>query len=595
MEKETVLKKELKNDPESGKKTPEGVDEQGAMHLTRSFWLAFNSINMYGEQHPQAVRAVDAFHVQLRHLLNLHQRILFHLESDGFFCGTWRMDRDLRILRLVDRLKSSGVDAITFEASVTGQGLGFFVSLLIDAKNFRTAKEIEGALKAADVFGIRINRHKYASAPVITDIGTVSARIPGKGPEVVLVKAAKELKTADIPAEADGGGMQEDNELDIQFQPGSLDLGEIPLESPQAARGEKDDREIRTWPELIERLYGEIGRMKGGAVSSARFDRFYETLESLILRYLLVSSPDEEGSRELKGLHSRMEELDWKLLSELDGPLREHQLFEGVGGRLKDRFVSRLALLWADTVWHLFQPLGEENLPAFFSRVNEDLAKSENRQLFLQSLLYLLDERGLPDTLFASVWERLVRRGGETLAPEKPLRLKLPREIESRKEIQRAIETEMYRNNRYASPFSCLSVSLLGVRDQAGGAMRAFGDEELGSLFTFLGHELSSSLRQLDRVGSFGPVRQNHILILLPMTDVTGAVVLMERIENRSEEWKVVSTEGFFHPVLLFSSFTYNAEKVKDIDTLMRKIRAKHRKKGRLMTEKVLELETHQS
>ncbi len=596
MEREKDVKKDVSAGKDGNVKPHENIDEQSAMHLTRSFWLAFNSINMYGEQHPQATRAVDAFHVQLRHLLDQHQRILFHMEQNGFFCGTWRMDRDLRILRLIERLKNSGLEAITFESEVTNRGLGFFISLLIDTRNFRTATEIEGALKAADVFGIRINRHKYAAAQVITDIGTITTPLYDVDSQPAPKEEKKELKFEDFAAEPVAEAEQEENELDIQFQAGSLDLGEISLESQKPVLREKSEQEIRTWHDLIEKLYGEINKMKGGVVSSARFDRFYEVVEAFILRYLLVSSPEDKESRELKNLYSRMEELDWKLLSELDGPLRDHQLLEGVGGRLKDRFVSRVALLWADTVWQSFQPMDEQNLTNFFVRVDEDLDKSENRQVFLQSLLYLLDERGLPDTLFAIIWERLVRKGGkQETGPVKQIRIKLPKGIKSRKEIQGDIETEIYRNNRYASPFSCLSISLLGVRSQLGGAIRSFNDDELGSLFVFLANELKNNLRQLDRVGTFGPVRQNHILILLPMTDVAGAVVLMERIENRSENWKVVSSEGFYHPVLLFSSFTFNPGKVKDVGTLLRKIRTKHRKKGRFMADNVLKMPNHQS
>lgn len=576
------------------------LDEQSALHLTRAFWLAFNSINMYGDNHPQATRAVDSFHALLVHKLIEFQRILFHVERDGFFCGTWRMDRELKIMRLTERLTVSGVDAITFEQSVTNRGLGLFVTLLIDTKNFRTASEIEGALKAADVYGIRINRHKYV-AQVITDIGTIT---PVKTESVFkgLEISAEEQKASafdELDAQPDtvAENAEEDSEadIDIQFQAGSLDLGEITVDSPQAVR---DKRSLQTWPDLTERLFSEIVKYKGGAEPTARFDRFYEILESLILRYLLDSKASGEEAVELDRQLARMEEVDWKLLSELDAPLRDHQLLEAVGGRLKDRFVNRVALLWADTLWQQYQPLDEDKLPAFFAKVQADMAKSPNPQVFLQTLLYLLDERGLTDTLFALVWERLVRHGGTAQASAEtvvPVRLRMPQKIETRREILHDIETEMYRHNRYASPFSCLSISLLGVRNEAKGKICSFSDKELSDLYAFLAEELSASLRQLDRVGTLGPMRQNHLLILLPMTDVTGAVVLMERLERRSENWQVVSSGTTFYPVLIFSSFTYNAEKVKDIKSLLRKIRSKHRKKGQYMTQNVPELSVHQS
>ncbi len=584
-------KAEVKVKPAVPNPVQPAFDEQSAMHLCRSFWLSYNNINMYSDNHPQAKRAVESFHEQLSHQMMQHPRILFHIEQDGFFCGTWRMDRELRIQRLIERLKSSGIDAITFEPSLTSRGLGFFMTILVDVKNFRTAKEVEGALNAAEAHGIRINRHKYSSPQVITDIGTVSAqKAAAEIPEIKPLAAQAIRRDIDeILAENE----RDNEDVDVEFVPGDLDLGEISSQTLKPAGREK---QVHTWQDLTDRLNGEIIQFKGAAESTARFDRFYEALESLILRFLLVSSPPDEESGELNQLSARMEEFDWKLLSELDGPLREHQLLEAVGGRLKDRFVNRVALLWADTVWQTVQPLDEAGLPAFFSRVESDLLKSKSPQVFLQSLLYLLDERGLPDNLFALIWERLVRRGtGEKAVAKAPDRLKLPKDIETRKEILRDMETEMYRHNRYTSPFSCLSISLLGVRSEPSAAIRPFTEEELSALFQFLATELVVSLRKLDRVGSLGPMRQNYLLILLPMTDVTGAVVLLERLENRAENWKIVSQNGFFYPVLLFSSFTYNADKVKDIKALLSRIRSKHRKKGQYMSKNVLKLLDHQS
>jgi len=568
-------------------------DEQNALHLSRSFWLAFNNINMYGDSHPQAVRAVESFHAQLAHQMLQHKRILFHIERDGFFCGTWRMDRELRILRLIERLTSSGIESITFEPSLTVRGLGIFLTVLIDAKDFRTAKEIEGALSAAEAQGIRINRHKYARTQVITDVGAIPPSKPEDAePEV---RSANPDLQADYVQNSDPEGEKDFEPLnaEIDLKLGNLDLGEV---TENVVTRTAAETTIQTWSDLTGRIQSEIVQFKGGAESSARFDRFYESLESLMLRFLLASTPPDDESGELDHLTARMEEFDWKLLSELDAPLRDHQLFEGIGSRLKDRFVHRVAMLWADTVWQKFQPMDEPKLPGLFSRVESDLKKSKNPQLLVQSLLYLLDDRGLPDNLFALIWERLVRKGGsDKVKAEALIRLKMPKEIESRKEIIRDIETEMYRYNRYKSPFSCLSISLLGVRSEPHGAIRNYNDEELNALFTFLASELQVSLRKLDRVGTVGSMRQNYILILLPMTDVTGAVVLLERLENRAENWKIVSCDGFFYPVLLFSSFTYNADKVKDVNSLLRKIRAKQRKKGQYMTKTVLKIPNYQN
>jgi hypothetical protein len=580
------------------------LDEQKAMHLTRSFWLAFNSINMYGDMHPQAKRAVEAFHAQLLYIFPQQPRVLFHVDRGGFFCGTWRVDREMRILRLLERLSDCGIDSITFEPSVSVKGLGLFVILLVDTKLFRSASDIEGALRAADVFGIRINRHKYGSQQVITDMETPTPELDltqESPPDLVVSppppasgksEPSAPWTSSDEDGEKNGGG-EDGSNMEIYLTPGQLDLGEIGgsgVDSQKVEQTPLPGQPMMSWEEMKTRMEQEIGAYRGGNDSTARFDRFYENLESMLLRFLLDSASSSEEPLDLDRLRKKTEDTDWKLLNELENSLRDHHLLEEVGSRLQDRFVNRVALVWADTVWQQYQPLGEADLPAFFSRVEADLSTSSEAQVFLQSLLYLLDERGLPDSQFARIWERLVRKGSgeEKKEPLSLSRLKLPREIETRREIIRDLETEMYRHNRYTSPFSCLSISLFGVRSEPKGKIRSYTDDELNALFGFLGHELQASLRKLDRFGSLGPLRTNHLLILLPMTDVTGAVVLMERLENRAETWKIVSPDGFFNPVLLFSSLTYNADKIKDVKGLLRKIRSKHRKKSDYMSKNVL-------
>lgn len=590
--------------PGTDPKQSDTLDEQKAMHLTRAFWLAYNSINMYGDQHPQAIRAVESFHAQLSHLFPEQPRILFRTEGDAFFCGTWRVDRELRIQRLVERLSGSGIDSITFESSLTKNGLGLFVTLLVDVKRFRNVSEIEGALKVAETFGIRLNRHKYSAMQVITDMDSpsptldLSREMPDLPGTVTLASPPREAEAEGVVPETKGAAKaaemdEDDASMEIELVPGKLDLGEIHMErveSEEPPEPAPKGQPMMTWDEMKKRMKQEIGSYRGGVESMTRFDRFYENFESMLLRFLLAAIPQSGDATDLTQLTKSTEETDWKLLNELEDSLRDHQLLEEVGTRLQDRFANRVALLWADMIWQQHQPLSEENLPAFFSKVEADLSGNKDGQVFLQSLLYLLDERGLPDKLFAAIWERLVRKGGgeELEEPASMNRLKLPREIETRKEIIRDVETEMYRYNRYTAPFSCLSISLYGIRNDPKGKIRSFNDEELNALFQFLGHELQASLRKLDRVGSLGPMRTNHLLILLPMTDVTGAVVLMERLENRSENWKIVSPDGFFYPVLLFSSFTYNADKIKDVKALLRKIRSKHRKKSDYMSKNVL-------
>lgn len=585
---ETAVFNAAKQEKTEGKSDQDELDEQGALHLTRSFWLAYNNINMYGDKHPQATRAVDAFHDQLTHQLEQHKRILFHIDQNGFLCGPWRMDRELRIMRLVERFTTSGIESVTFEPSVSNKGLGFFMTVLIDMRNFRNAKEIEGALKAAEANGIRINRHKYASVKMITDIGSIKEEKSA----VDLTTTPESLPKVPVFGQGEPGDQtgRDDEEKAETVAPrgpvGNLDLGEISLDGMERGSDEPEGQNepVSTWSQLMRRLLKEINQYKGAVDKDLGFDRFYEGMETVILHYLLDSRGKADDSVSLSHLVTTIEELDWKLLSELEGPLRDHLLLEGVGEKLKDRFVNRLAILWADTIWQIHNPLDQSNLQQFFTRVEGDLGESKAPQIFLQSLLYLLDERGLPDKLFGLIWERLVRKSVvEEAKPKVPLRLKLPKDIESRKEILRDVETEMYRHNRYTAPFSCLSISLVGIRSEPRGKLRSFDDEELDALYRFLAAELQISLRKLDRVGSLGPVRSNHLLVLLPMTDVTGAVVLMERLERRSEMWKVVSPQGFFYPELLFSSFTYNAEKVKDIKVLVRKIRSKHRRKEKIM------------
>ncbi len=372
---------------------PAGPQAQLYFQLARACWLAFNHLSMYGPGHPLGRQAVQDCLRRLQDVLAEMPHVTLHLERGGLYCNMLRIDRELRLERLSDRLGQAGIDALTFTPGVSEQELLLLFSMLVNSKEYRGLAEFRAALPEKHVFYNRLvqrAREKVFVAGSGAEPGSAGAAQAGDGAAPLVLD--RKPATAAEPAEpAPVGG---------------------PPESP--------------------------------------------------------------------------------------GPV-------------------------------------------------------------------------------VPVPAAVVQK-----------RLKVPRGMLSARETKAVVEAEIYRAGRYEVPYSVISFSMEGKRTGLHGETSVLEDQEFSLALQLLVDEFKSMLRHLDRIGTLAPVRRNQFLLSLPMTPVSGALLLMERLEKKYSEWIISRDRGVLLPVLIFSTFTFSFKKPPGVTLFIRQVKRRHSQKKKIMAEQGL-------
>lgn len=361
--------------------------------LARAFWLAFNHLSMYGPGHPLGRQAVQDCRRRLQDVLAEMPHVTLHLERGGLYCNMLRIDRELRLERLSDRLSQAGIEALTFIPGVTEPELLLLFSMLVNSKEYRGLAEIRAALPEKHVFYNRL-----------------------------VQRAREKVFVAGGDGEAESG------------------------KSAQSASGPV--------PLVLEQ------------------------------KPMPSAEPVDQ-----------------------DGTAPGRESFGTV-----------------------------EPLPAAGAKK----------------------------------------------------RLKAPKGMLSARETKAVIEAEIYRAGRYEVPYSVITFSLEGKRTGLHGETAALEDQEFLLALQLLADEFRLLLRHLDRIGTLAPLRRNQFVLSLPMTPISGALLLMERLEKKYSEWIISLDRGVLLPVLIFSTFTFSFKKPPGVSLFIRQVKRRHGQKKKIMAEQGL-------
>jgi hypothetical protein len=103
--------------------------------------------------------------------------------------------------------------------------------------------------------------------------------------------------------------------------------------------------------------------------------------------------------------------------------------------------------------------------------------------------------------------------------------------------------------------------------------------EELAEIFQATAKLLSHSLRKIDFIGSLGTVKDNYIFIIMSMTDKTGCQKAEQRIASLLNKISIKKNGSILIPAMLISSMSFKKRETPEIRTIVRRVKANHRKK----------------
>jgi PleD family two-component response regulator len=139
------------------------------------------------------------------------------------------------------------------------------------------------------------------------------------------------------------------------------------------------------------------------------------------------------------------------------------------------------------------------------------------------------------------------------------------------RETHRYLELEISRTLRYHTPFSCLSISVANVT--SGKQLRGPTPSDLAAAFLEITRKLRNSLRNLDFIGSLGTLRDNHIFVIMTMTDMEGCQTVAMRLGEGIKEFPVEVEDIPISVAVIISAVTFNPEETPDLQSFIRKVK----------------------
>jgi len=287
-------------------------------------------------------------------------------------------------------------------------------------------------------------------------------------------------------------------------------------------------------------------------------------IASNYIRYNQVSNIEE-----LKNMLSLMKK---RFIKILDKHGIKPDIISKIDNQLSDRFnivFNALTAEWIINTVSYKKDLSNEQL---IEALTDLLKKHKHLMGYGKSIASVLQEKGISTKLLDNFKKEINRIESEIDKKNSIERsFKLPKVIMRVKETKNCLKNEIYRNLRYNSSFSCISISVAWVSIHS--VLKKTEIEELDKIIVEVTKILTSSLRKLDTIGTLGSLKHNHLLMVLQMTGKAGALVVKERLMKQFSSINIEVKGIQIKPIIALSSITFDKEKTADINSFLREVK----------------------
>ena len=197
---------------------------------------------------------------------------------------------------------------------------------------------------------------------------------------------------------------------------------------------------------------------------------------------------------------------------------------------------TQLSSAFTDYIERVSEKLALESLPGANQEAGETLPGQLAR--VQQLLIDQLGQQGMPAEVTRQLQNQLEQRRAsptdaepEPEAPSSPA-LRLPGRILNPANSAFFLKREIKSAQRYGTPFSVIKISIESIRPH-NQTRRPPSSEELRELLPEFYQLLLDQLRELDLIGSLDKERRAVPLMILPMTEQTGAGIVRWRLTDR--------------------------------------------------------------
>lgn len=693
-----IRKKELK------------LDVQTAKSWIKQFWIVYNNITMYGgAQHPSIRSSAGALHEKLTQYLKKEPAVALILRNEALYINNQRVDRLIRLERLMERLQQLGITYIVIRDLPPMKIFLAFLLRLPDTKKITTNQQLHENMPPEESRFIKINtlsseeinyeeliresRSPHRGAPSSgpsgtgvgpagavgsllrslhqsTDNGTLSSRVLQTAVKKSLSSGLSTSGTLRYLAEIKTDGMDSppvqqwlqnrgtglDNLADAIQSQINVHLGRLfseylsgrvslfhlgnhlrltlkpPRETLAFMKLMKKilinhDFDLIKYLSLLEKVAWTMDRkgldalikfLKGDIclsfsdLRSIRPRASYSPVPVLLLM-IRISSFEKITPRTLSDtlshelnqilfhrlrnhhppsslpeadmIRSELKKAQKILLNQLLSGGAPSSLIQDVEKNLDAEISFRTGILRAD---HLIHRIARHRFPRSFDKqvevISRELLNQPAPEELVSPLIAQMKQSDYTTEQIGLLIARLNREDKLDIPLSTLQSISLPEGIESLSRTREILSSEYYRFMRYHSPVSTISISIFGVR--SGEGYRTPSREEKIRVLSQLSRLLNDSLRQIDRVGTLGDLKKDHILLILPMTDTAGTGILVQRLKVKHNTVSFSLYGKSLEAALLFS-FKGISRKEKDFESWMDSIRVKHEEKKRDMMKLV--------
>jgi len=280
-----------------------------------------------------------------------------------------------------------------------------------------------------------------------------------------------------------------------------------------------------------------------------------------------------------------------QLIENLDKHGMNPDIISKIDNQLSDRSNIVFNVLTAEWIIHTVSYKKNLSNEQLIETLTDLFKKNKHLMEYVESIVSILQEKGISIKLLGNFIKNLQTKNFKKeinrIEPEIDKKdsikrsFKLPKGVMRIKDTKNCLKSEIYRNLRYNSSFSCISISVAWININS--VLKKPKIEELDKIIAAVTDILTLSLRKLDTIGTLGSLKHNHLLMILQMTGKAGALVVKDRLIKQFSSIKIELNGVELKPIIVLSSFTFNKEKTADINSFLREIRKHLKDKKKLL------------
>lgn len=328
----------------------------------------------------------------------------------------------------------------------------------------------------------------------------------------------------------------------------------------------------------IQQNPGEAARLvvlaaelrQGGVTDDAQLSSVLTEYIERVSGKMALAAP-EVGSREGgKALRTVVYRLQKDLVERVKAEGVSPSLAGRIEEQLANRFQHLLDNVKSEWLLNLLSKAGDHSGTYLLESLENVMERQTDLRTLGDPVRRVLAAQGYSgeqiQEFFAAMAERIKQRSQMFL---------LPKSVLSSNNTTYFLQREIKSAGRYRTPFSCVMMTITAVRGD-GEPWRRVEAKEIAEVLPEVFKVLTSHLRDLDFVGSFGSIDNTIPFIILPMTQGSGANAVKRRLADLLDGYRFTLGDRSVELHVVVSACGFDRNRTPDAKSYLQELRTRH-------------------